>query len=127
MFRIQDIFDALPTQKIPTTELKQGDVAYIRRGWVFVKEAHLDKDCPNNNLNFVIHHFESSGRSFVKENEELTILSRDILNKDVIGNIILKLQKEEEEHARRQREQQEEERQMLIRERDRLNRMIGDE
>ena len=124
---MQDIFDALPTEKIPTAELKQGDIVYIRRGWVFVKEAHLDKEYPNNNLNFVVHHFENSGRSFIKEDEELTILSRNIINKNVIQNIILKLHKEEEEHARRLREAQEEERQMLIRERDRLNRMIGDE
>lgn len=125
MFDPKDIFDLLPTQKITTAELRQGDVVCIRRGWIFVKGTSLFEDHPNNGLNFVIHHF-GSGRSYIKPDEEVPILSRDILNKDGIQNIILKLHKEEEEHERRLRENEEEEREMLRRDRDRLNRMLGE-
>lgn len=125
MFRMDDLFDCLPHQRIKANELVRGDIAYVHRRWIFVGEGKIEKR--NNEQTYEISYADNRGASYLPPEHEIKIISRDAVDRAKIESILDELVKEQEKLRKLQEEEDREERRRLRAQRDELNRMLGED
>jgi len=101
-----DLFELFPTEKIKASELVEGDIVKLHTSW----------NCT-----------VSSKRKFDSSDEEVTVIRRDMINKEKVKELVAMHHAEMAERECWAEEEEREERERLREMRDDLNRQLGED
>lgn len=123
-----DLFELFPTEKIKASELAEGDIVKLHMAWSCTVSSEREFDSYHNEYKQrIICLGNFGGMAFVPSEQEVTILRRDLIDKEKIKELVTMHHAEVAERERWAEEEEKEERARLREMRDELNRELGED